>query len=164
MLSRLSQWGRRKAKMEKTSETEITDRYNMPHDHVINLTHQTHDIPTRLAYQSQSRHSSGSSKTQPSRCKSAVNRPSTGLTSDSGKRARVQSAPPLNSEARNKRLCAEMKAMTAEEKKELMKKKAFKLSRPQYLQFIKSSTGIVEEDYFADIFPEQEVDKRPTVR
>ncbi|XP_067933349.1 trichohyalin-like [Watersipora subatra] len=72
------------------------------------------------------------------------------------RRARVRSAPLLNSEARNERLCRSQSTQPTAIVKPGKSKHKFTLTKPQYLQYIKSSTGIVEEDYFADIFPEQE--------
>ena len=72
---------------------------------------------------------------------------------------RARSAPLLNSEVRNERLCREVsneQTDISDVSPAKEKRKPFKVSRPQYLQYIKSSTGIIEEDYFADIFPEQE--------
>lgn len=111
-----------------------------------------------------SRNTSNGINNKSLRCKSAVSRNSSTRASSraQSRRTRVHSAPLLNSEARNKRLCAEMREKTPEERNAVMREKAFRLSRPQYLQFIKSSTGIIEEDYFADIFPDQ--DEKPTVR
>ena len=125
--------------------------------------HGTTAVAPTVAF---SRFSSTTSSGGKSRCKSAVSRQNSVKTPESSQKrlTRVQSAPLLNSEGKNKRLCAEIKEKTAEERQEIMKRKAFKLSRPQYLQFIKSATGVVQEDFFADIFPEQEIEKKVTVR
>lgn len=80
--------------------------------------------------------------------------------------ARAKSAPALNSESKNYRLCTKtsIKKPHQLEQSKQESRQPFAVRRPQYLQFIKSSTGIVEEDYFADIFPNQDVDERPKDR
>lgn len=60
---------------------------------------------------------------------------------------------------RNTRLCKQpdtvkSKCKSANPKAKTSRTSSFMLTRPQYLQYIKSSTGIIEEDYFADLFPE----------
>ena len=165
----MSQWGRRKAKMTKTLETSYTTEFKPAEQNSSAVGPESAYQPDTTAIAPTvafSRLSSTTSSGGKSRCKSAVLRQNSVKTPESSQKGltRVQSAPLLNSEGRNKRLCAEMKEKTPDERQEIMKRKAFKLSRPQYLQFIKSATGVVQEDFFADIFPEQEVEKKVTVR
>lgn len=102
------------------------------------------------------------------RCKSAVNHPMPASAVDKRKerQSRINSAPPLIADVRNRRLCetsAEQLSKTDDQAETSNEQKGMKLTRPQYLQYIKSSTGVVEEDFFAEIYPETaECEKKET--
>jgi len=89
------------------------------------------------------------------RVSTAKPRPQTGIGADQAKsQKRVKSAPPLI--YRNQRECVARKKNQPEETIKQNKHNFLRMSRPQYLQYIKSSTGIVEVDYFADLYPTED--------
>lgn len=70
--------------------------------------------------------------------------------------------PPDLDDQRNIRLCKQpeiikQRCVSADCSK-AKPRGGFKLTRPQYLQYIKSSSGIIEEDYFVDLFPDVKSD------
>jgi len=187
----LSQWARRKDNLktrEEASELTLvpqsaslsTDKYvatsnqdNIYHDSQLTkgdrltdkIDMDNNEVPGREADKLQHKEGEVLSHFKITRARSAnVNHkmPQSAVTKRKERLSRVKSAPPLNSEEKNQRMCKTSKPVNTDDVKgQQPRSKEFKVTRPQYLQYIKSSTGVVEEDYFADLFPQE--NEKPTI-
>lgn len=156
---RLSQWGRRKEKLE-TLEAERATQLETEKPSCDPVSAQPVDtLQVAHVYDKHSVSANRPKSVSFSRPTSKAVKKREVLTNNRfaekhlAKRRAVSAKSTADMSSRNVRLCKEQLALTKTEQQHEMKRQYFKLSRPQYLQYIKSATGIVEEDFFADIFP-----------